>query len=124
MEIGTDLRKIGAVNRTGVQINACIALFDDPFYEGFGDARSEASLLHAREGAVEVATVGRIACVPDQAVGINHGDSEQGAVKPLQWRKLQQTADNLDAVELVTVNRREDEQRRAGFLRDIMALFI
>ena len=61
LEVGADLRKVGAARGSGVQVDQRVAVADHALVERVRDAGSEAAVRAAREGAIQIPPIGQIA---------------------------------------------------------------
>ncbi len=111
-EIGTDLRQIGSGDGPGMQVDAVVRLGDDLFRDQVRDSRRDGALLPPGERAIQVAAVRQIARAVDEPEDVDDRDGQQAPAQPLQCRLAEQALDDLDAVELVAVQRGRDEERR------------
>ena len=118
LQIDAHLRQVVAPASGGVQIDPVGAVRDDLADERVGEPRGHRAPVGARERAVQVAPIRQVARLGDEAVHVDHRHAEQRAGQPrsVPWR-AEQAADDLDAVDLVAVHGRGDEQARARAAR-------
>ena len=110
--IDTDLRQVFAMHGCRMQVDAVIAALDHLLQEQMGQARCQRPFRAAGKGAVEIAPVGQIAAAPDEAEGVNDRDQQHRPGDPAQGGGAGEPADDLDADDLVAVDRRADKDRR------------
>ncbi len=99
-----------------MQVDAMAAFTDDLLQEQVGQARRQRALFRAREGTVQVAAVGQVAGMVDEAVHIDDRYRDQGAVQLAELRQAQQTTDDLHAIDLVAMDGGADKQDGPGAL--------
>src|SRR3569623_662483 len=112
-EIGADLRQIVAVQGTGMQIDAVGGVAHDLGHEQVGETGGERAVGGAGKAAVELTAVRQITRVMNEAKDIDEGHGQQHAADALLQRQAQQAPDDLDAIDLIAVDRRRYEQPRA-----------
>ena len=113
VEVGANLRVVRPHVGAAVEVDPVLARLDDLGHEQVRDTRGQRAARRAGKGAVEVATVRQVALPGHEAELVDDRDGDQRPGELLGPDLLQQPADRLDAVDLVAVDRRADEQRRA-----------
>ena len=112
VEVGADLRQVGAAVGAGVQVDADLALGDHLVHEQVGDPAGQRPARRARERAVEVAAVGQVAVAGHEAEHVDDRHRDQRAAHRPGVEVGQHLADHLDADHLVAVDRGVDPDRR------------
>ena len=108
--VDADLRQVGAVDGRAVEVDAEIAARHHFGEEDVSELRGERSPGAARKAAVEVAPVGKVAAVADEAEGIDDRHHQQGAAGQNQRLGREQPPADGDAGQLVAMDRGADEQ--------------
>ncbi len=96
-----------------MQIDSVGAVANDLVDEQVCDPGRERALGGAGKAAVEIAPVRQVTGLVDEAVDVDHRHRHQRAGQPVEGLDVEQPADDLDSVELVTVHGRGDEQAGA-----------
>src|SRR5690606_32624723 len=111
-KVGPYLREVGTAHRARVQVDAVVGLRHDFRRHHVGEPRGEGARAAAGERAIQVAPVGQVARLVDEAEHVHDRHGEDAAPQALQDVALQHPPDDLDPVELVAVDRCREEQRR------------
>ena len=102
------------MHRGRVQVDADLRALHDLGQEEMRQPRGERPVGRAGKRAIEIAPVGQIARAADKAVGIDHRGTQSRVPQMLPGcQRAQHTANDLDAVQLIAVNGRGHEHRRA-----------
>ena len=96
-----------------MEIDSVCRLLHDLPHEDVGQASRERPALSAGEAPVEVTPIRQVAGVREEAEHVHHRHCDQRAAQSGEALQPQEAADDLDAVDLVTVYRRRDEQDRS-----------
>ena len=113
LEVAPDLRQVGAAVRAGVQVDPDVALVDDLVHEQVGDPAGEGPTDRAREAAVEVAAVRHVAVAGHHAESVDDRDGDHGAPDAPGVQLGHHPSDDLDADDLVAVDRGVDPHGRS-----------
>ena len=113
-EHAADLRQIDAMDGGGMQVDADLRSLDDLAEEQMRQPRSQRAVRRPRKRAIEIASIGQVARTADEAENVDHGDAQERAPDALRIERAQQTADDLNAVDLIAVDCRRYEHRRTG----------
>ncbi len=105
VEVGADLRQVRAVIGAGVEVDADVASADDLGHEQVGDPGRQRSVRRSGERAVEVAAVREVAVAVQEAVHVDDRDGDHGAGHRAGVEAAHHAPDDLDAVDLVAVDR-------------------
>lgn len=99
------LRQVVPMHGRGVQIDDVAAAHHDVVEKPARQARRDGPAAAAREGAIQIASVRKIAGLIEKAEKVDHRHQHQRAAQPVEALQDAQSADDLHAVEFIAVNR-------------------
>lgn len=109
------MRQVLPIARPGVQIDADLAASDDFFHEQAGDSRCERTARRTGKRPVEIATVGQIAVVGKKPMHVDRWDGDDCAGQVFRIDVLKDPTNDLDAADLIAMNRSVHPDGRAWF---------
>ena len=118
-EIGADLRKVGPVQRAGMVVDAERAVLNDLGHQQIGQPCCHRPRVAPRKTSIQIPPIGQITVLGHETVDVDHRNRNERPPKLRRLDPIHHVEDQVDPVDLVTVNGRvEKDCRSIGFPSD------